>query len=484
MSDRRKKLTISVIFWFVVYVFMMIALARLFTRQVLVKKFHLDNGVVHFVYGKQDILQNEAAVYAGNSISSAIDWKDIYPYAIEDEQTSELPDELAGKDPDLSLANKNSFIDNYVAKADELKNDVSNYVEEYHPVPTYMKWITGAYDMLIMGRKAALAVEGIYVARDKWLYDYVEDQEEVTISDNTIDELADNVEDLYDYLQNNDIGFLYASIGLKPCPWDDSIPTPLPGEKSINKRFIKKLSDRGIPVYDMSAMMPRDPGKWYNLWYQTDMHWNYRGGLWAAGVLASYLNDNCGFSFDLDMFNEDSYIEITRENYFKGTLCRRVSPLLTDKEPLTKLIPRSDIQYHANHYYSGGLEEREGCFDDVFFNNDVYETMATYSPNDFYDSSLGDFKFIQNDPLFTFINEVTPDNKGKKILLIRDSFAGYVAPFISTDVREIDLIYKPKFNGSLKAYVEDTKPDAVIMMLYEGTIHDDTSEYDYFFDLR
>ena len=54
--------------------------------------------------------------------------------------------------------------------------------------------------------------------------------------------------------------------------------------------------------------------------------------------------------------------------------------------------------------------------------------------------------------------------------MLRDSFTTYVAQYLSTDVGDLDLIYMPKFTGSIRAYIDQTQPDAVIMLHYEDNI--------------
>jgi hypothetical protein len=77
------------------------------------------------------------------------------------------------------------------------------------------------------------------------------------------------------------------------------------------------------------------------------------------------------------------------------------------------------------------------------------------------------------------------DNADKKILLLQDSFSHYSTSFLACDMGAVDTIYLPAFSGSVRSYIEQTKPDAVVLMYAEGNIDPiDWSGHSSFFDLR
>ena len=57
------------------------------------------------------------------------------------------------------------------------------------------------------------------------------------------------------------------------------------------------------------------------------------------------------------------------------------------------------------------------------------------------------------------------DNREKKILVLGDSFSWYVISYLATDVAEIDFMYPWFFNGSISSFVEQERPDAVVLLL-------------------
>ncbi len=66
---------------------------------------------------------------------------------------------------------------------------------------------------------------------------------------------------------------------------------------------------------------------------------------------------------------------------------------------------------------------------------------------------------------------------GKKILILRDSFAQVVAPFLALGTHEVDLICDQKFSGSICSYIRENKPD-VILIIYSSAY--DPIQYEHF----
>lgn len=490
----KKRLSVvTIIFWLILLVYLSVGMVIFITRQVCVKGLHIDNEYVQFIFKRNKTLLDEAALYAGHtSNAERVDWEALYPFEdggdIGDNYDNENNADISGTES--SLLKSADIIDGYTGKADRLKEHVTNYVEKYHPLQLYMKWLAGGYNLVTMGREAALAYEDVYIANDEWLYAYNIGElgltDEQKYADENLIYMADEVKDFYDYLSENDIGFIFATVGSKPSPYDNDIPTPNVPNKNT-EYFLSKLDERGVPNLYLSQMMPREADKWYEMYYHTDGHWNERAGIWASGVFAEYLNENADFSFDLNRFDISQYDLETREHYYRGGTGRDLSPFLCETEPHTRFIPKIENYYKYAHYGDGKYEWREGSFVDVFYDNAVYEEIATWSEADFYDQTKGN-DGIANDDLFEIVNEKTPDNADKKILILRDSFAANLTPYLSTDVGEIDLIYNPKFTGSIRAYIEKNDIDAVIMLLVESNIRSESS-IDYFgsgyhFDLR
>ena len=55
----------------------------------------------------------------------------------------------------------------------------------------------------------------------------------------------------------------------------------------------------------------------------------------------------------------------------------------------------------------------------------------------------------------------------KKVLIIKDSFCDTMAPFLALGIRNLMTLDVRHFTGSVKAYIDEHKPDVVIVMYTE-----------------
>lgn len=81
-----------------------------------------------------------------------------------------------------------------------------------------------------------------------------------------------------------------------------------------------------------------------------------------------------------------------------------------------------------------------------------------YGGNPYGAYGYGDMPEIK---VHNFRNEHLRD---KKILVIRDSMVDTVLPFLSMGLKDITLLDVRHFTGSVRRYVEDFKPDIVVVM--------------------
>lgn len=123
-------------------------------------------------------------------------------------------------------------------------------------------------------------------------------------------------------------------------------------------------------------------------------------------------------------------------------------------------------------------EKRNGKFEDTVL---FLENMKkdSYGVNTYATYSGGDFR------LQIMKNNLNPN--GKKILLIRDSYACVVAPFLALQTSELHICdmrnYEYYVGNKLNAeeYIKQIKPDYVLV-LYSGvfSIEKSSGRYDFF----
>lgn len=308
------------------------------------------------------------------------------------------------------------------------------------------------------------------------------------VSEEDIQMLADNVVEFSDWLKDNNISFIYANVGTKVCKEDKQLPSGGIEESNENAdKLINLLQSKDVNVLDFRQLLREQYPDWYSAYYIADSHWKNTTALWGARVLASTLNESAGFDFDLNYYEIEKYIVETSDNYFLGSEGRVLTTAVAELEPFSKVIPRFDTDL-AVKIPSRSIDIR-GRYEETLFRENIYDEIASYRIED-HEVKVDAYSTVlwRNDALGTVQNFATKDNIGKRILMIQDSFGYYLSTYLALDVSRIDYVYLPNFTGSIKQYIKETKPDAVVFLLSAGNIKKIVpEEYDthtHFFDLR
>jgi hypothetical protein len=159
------------------------------------------------------------------------------------------------------------------------------------------------------------------------------------------------------------------------------------------------------------------------------------------------------------LFDIRNYEVKTYPTPFLGSLGRRIGILYagcTDK--ISVITPRFDSSLTV----LDPSKEITGDFSEAIFDFSV-DTGNIYTDSIYHIYSRDiSFHIIKN-------------NRAAKqrILIIKDSFAQVVAPFLALGVAQIDMIDLRYFdNDSLFGYIEETKPD-LVMFLYNPSMLDE-----------
>ena len=62
------------------------------------------------------------------------------------------------------------------------------------------------------------------------------------------------------------------------------------------------------------------------------------------------------------------------------------------------------------------------------------------------------------------IENFAEDAADVKILVVKDSFANSVAPFLALCVKQTDILDPRWFKGSIRSYIKKTQPDIVLVI--------------------
>ena len=288
-------------------------------------------------------------------------------------------------------------------------------------------------------------------------------EEKAKISDTNLDSIVYQINKLKTVSEMNGANFLYCAAPRKELY--ETNPENIDNYFKENfESFLNKLNSEKISTLDFSQIFTEQSKDNQDIFYNTDHHWTSLFGFAANKALCEELNRKYGFTVNPDYINIDNYQIDTYHNWFLGSRGKKVGTYFTwnGADDFDLITPNFETNMTEEQPYKN--EKRNGKFDDtvLFMDNmekDYYgiNTYATYSG--------GDFR------LQIMKNNLNPN--GKKILLIRDSFACVVAPFLALQTSELHICdmrnYEYYVGDKLNAeeYIKQIKPDYVIV-LYSG----------------
>lgn len=417
----------------VLVVFMSGIFLRLGTRQVLVKRLGMDNAFTQMVLFDRQALQ----VKEGDKKKNVdINWAAKYPFHEQQAASYQLGNFLRNM----------SGLKISIKKLEEEKIDkwcrdnlafYSVLVEAGRGIDNVLAW-----DIMTPGMD-------VYRLQDGYL----------TYSYRKLD-MAEHIGAVAEFAQlvsQQGGRLLYVQSPGKTNPFGDRELDGLDYANYNTDMLLQGLQARGVDVFDLRRDMYRDMGNegWHKAFFRTDHHWLPSTALWAAEKLAARLHADYDVDVDFGHFSEVDYDVVNYENYFLGSQGKKVTLAKTTAEDIALYYPKfsTDVRLEIP---SLGIDTR-GDFT-IMYDMEMVKKRDFYGGNPYAAYGYGDMPEIK---VHNFTNEYLRD---KKILIIKDSMVDTVLPFLSMGLKDITLLDIRHFNGSVRRYVEDCKPDIVIVM--------------------
>ena len=417
----------------VLVVFMSGIFLRLGTRQVLVKRLGMDNAFTQMVLFDRQELQ----VKEGDKKKNVdINWAAKYPFYEQQADSYQLGDFLRNM----------SGLKRSINKLEEEKIDkwCRDYLAFYSVLVEAGRGIDNvlAWDLMTTGMD-------VYRLQDGYL----------TYSYRKLD-MAEHIGAVAEFAQlvsQQGGRLLYVQSPGKTNPFGDRELDGLDYANYNTDMLLQGLQARGVDVFDLRQDMYRDMGNegWHKAFFRTDHHWLPSTALWAAEKLAARLHADYDVDVDFGHFSEADYDVVNYENYFLGSQGKKVTLAKTTAEDIALYYPKfsTDVRLEIP---SLGIDTR-GDFT-IMYDMEMVKKRDFYGGHPYAAYGYGDMPEIK---VHNFTNEYLRD---KKILIIKDSMVDTVLPFLSMGLKDITLLDIRYFDGSVRRYVEDCKPDIVIVM--------------------
>lgn len=220
--------------------------------------------------------------------------------------------------------------------------------------------------------------------------------------------------------------------------------------------FAGLLEGRDIPVLDLKERMAAQGIAMEDAFFRTDHHWLPQTGLWAAGETAAIL----GLRGEVLM--PENYSIQTYPDLFLGSEGKKVGRFFTPLglDDFSVITPDFETRLTVSDYTG----TRTGTFSDTLLVEKNLHTEDPYLANPYVVYTGGDY------PLQTIQNHRADD--GESVLVIRDSYACTVTPFLALAAGEVHTVDVRYWSGTEAAdtvleYIEVLQPDHVVV-LYAG----------------
>lgn len=276
---------------------------------------------------------------------------------------------------------------------------------------------------------------------------------------------ANSLADLGDYLAQRNTPLVYVQAPQKID--SDSLPLGMENYGDENAdQLISLLDALGVDSIDLRPALRQGDGTLNGapLFFRTDHHWTAEGAFLGNQALCHGLEENYGISIDNAALDADNYDVTTYEDWFLGSQGKRVGTLYGGVDDITLWTPKfhTDFTYSAPAYFP----DRNGSFAETLLFPQRLEPKDYFGGNPYTLYSGGDYALAR------IYNHAKPD--GARILLIRDSFACTLSPFLALQCGELMTMDMRYFQGDFAQTLDQLQPDLVLVMYTASSTRLDT----------
>lgn len=284
------------------------------------------------------------------------------------------------------------------------------------------------------------------------------------ISDELVQESAMEINKLYQYSRNAGADFLYVA-----CPekgYSTNYPAGIDNYVPSNcSRFYKALESMGVPALVLQDKMNEEGISETEAFFATDHHWKPEIGLWATGKILEEMEWLYHIPYNAEYTDIANYDTVNYEEWFLGSQGKKTGVYFTElgADDITLITPKFETSFIEEQPYKDW--QRSGNFTETVMYLDNIQEKNWYIKNPYAAYCGGDFR------MQIFRNQMAKNSR--KTLVIRDSFACVVAPFLAlqndilylVDIRDFSYFVGEKPN--VYNLIDEIQPDCVLVV-YTG----------------
>jgi hypothetical protein len=325
-----------------------------------------------------------------------------------DKVFSESENRFLAKKPEFSF--EALFNRKYTSAVEAYITDQFIWRDVFVGVKTQTEYFSGRKD-----------TNGVYFSKDGYL---IEKHDNTKIENELLNR---NIDRLYEFMKttSNKLGHNRVSVILVPTASNilkDKLPayaTQFDQDTMIDT--IKQGMKQG-KFLDLRPVLDKHSSEY--IYYKTDHHWTTNGAYYAYAAWCDEM-DTYG------MKKEDFDIKIATKEFY-GTIYSKARLSSTKPDDIYTYVPKQPMTYKVN--YNMGSKITNTLYENEFLKK-----------RDKYALFIGG-----NNPVIQ-INSSTQN--GKKLLIIKDSFAHCFAPFVANDFEEVHMLDLRYVNMSVESYM-------------------------------
>ena len=249
--------------------------------------------------------------------------------------------------------------------------------------------------------------------------------------------VSENLNYVNNFVENVDIPVTFSLIPTQACIWADRLPAGAPNASQTDLLEQAKVAVPGATWADLYSSLWEHKDE--DIFYRTDHHWTSLGAYYGYTALAEAL----GYT----PVPLDAYTETVRSTEFYGTVFSSSGVRWVSPDTITTYVPDTGITVTSYTYDSTGkpVEVPRSLYDTSFLSvKDKYSMFLGGN------QSLGVVK--------------TPNTDKPKLLIIRDSYADSLVPFLTPHFSEIHLVDLRYYKLSLADYIQQNDINQALVL--------------------
>lgn len=249
--------------------------------------------------------------------------------------------------------------------------------------------------------------------------------------------VTENLNYVSTFAENAGIPVTFSLIPTQACIWADRLPDGAPNASQTDLLDQAKAAVPGATWADLYS--PLWEHKDESIFYRTDHHWTSLGAYYGYTGLAEAL----GYT----PVPLDTYTETIRSTEFYGTVFSSSGVRWVSPDTISTYVPDTGITVTSYTYDSNGnpVEVPRSLYDESYLSvKDKYSMFLGGQ------QSLGVVK--------------TPNADKPKLLIIRDSYADSLVPFLTPHFSEIHLIDLRYYKLSIADYIQQNGIDQALVL--------------------